>query len=708
MSYTEMEARAAAKRMLRERKKVVPPLSSDDMQCDRFGLRFATLDTSYERRTVEWESEPYTGRKRLQDEPLSPRQIDPFTTEGADALRERSEHFAVCDRCRGEKKVICGSCQGSGREVCRSCRGSGNARSEKTGKVINCRSCRGSGNVSCSDCRRGLVSCPLCQGTGKLRRWLVIRRTRNNESRTLPHHEVLAGVDEHAAQVELVDQRVDGELSASGVERLLQQHEVGTTANELLRKSAAGERIIAQRLRVFELRVWRVQYALMSLRGQVRFVEGAKRPVQMTTKPVTAWWFATAVIFASAALAWTASAMAFLARDGLYYSNSAYFLPYVSASAVGCLAFAVSLAVASTGASRRVRAGVGVAGLAAIFVAMAVGGVTWWQSYPTADRVRDQLSRGNESAAAFEYAALERGGWSSPKTLADLRRSLDDVEVSRLTGDIETKLRRGEVDDARNAVASALERHPRRTELAALEKRALAAKVQQLQSEARACESRREQCRFEKLAEAYKLSPSATTKGALKAAVSEEMSRLEGQVAAVAKAKPAARHRVLTVAADRFQMLGGVAIDPTAPRKRAHELGREAERLSDAFVILGASIDDAEQFRGPLKKRSSTVWEFSSSGRALRALVVSPKQSVVTGYMTLQTRTNGGASSGSLGESEVVEFVKQLTGKPVAAKKLASSRDGIRHARFKHVRHEIEVGFDGQNLVEVRVGKSLF
>lgn len=79
----------------------------------------------------------------------------------------------VCSYCTGKGRVPCTVCAGHGKvlgkDTCPGCAGTGKVR--RLGWPVVCKACSGSGSVElekvCTACRKGLVECPRCHGSGK-------------------------------------------------------------------------------------------------------------------------------------------------------------------------------------------------------------------------------------------------------------------------------------------------------------------------------------------------------------------------------------------------------------------------------------------------------------------------------------------------------------------------------------------------------------
>jgi hypothetical protein len=126
-------------------------------------------------RQVVVRTAPTDSRKRKLDEPVDPREIDPWQVDPA-RIENDTRQLVACPACRGQKKVVCATCGGSGVVGCSACHGAGRVRSARSGKIVQCRSCRGNGRRRCA-CRDGRAKCEPCRGRGKVERWLEIEET---------------------------------------------------------------------------------------------------------------------------------------------------------------------------------------------------------------------------------------------------------------------------------------------------------------------------------------------------------------------------------------------------------------------------------------------------------------------------------------------------------------------------------------------------
>lgn len=84
-----------------------------------------------------------------------------------------------CSTCGGDGVRNCGYCFGSGSVRCGHCRGRGTVNNDTEycpkcngDRNVDCENCYGKGTVACpnSNCRNGVETCRLCNGTG-LHEW---------------------------------------------------------------------------------------------------------------------------------------------------------------------------------------------------------------------------------------------------------------------------------------------------------------------------------------------------------------------------------------------------------------------------------------------------------------------------------------------------------------------------------------------------------
>ena len=146
------------------------------------------LDTEIDGRRVVWKSVSAAARARVTVPGIAIGDVDPWTIDPV-ALRQGSDHIAVCSTCGGEKKLRCTACSGGGKTRCGACNGQRKAygyASNGAYRLLNCTACRGKGEIECAHCRRGVAVCTTCAGEGRLQCWMEVEKWQRSVSKSYP------------------------------------------------------------------------------------------------------------------------------------------------------------------------------------------------------------------------------------------------------------------------------------------------------------------------------------------------------------------------------------------------------------------------------------------------------------------------------------------------------------------------------------------
>ncbi len=458
MPHSESDAVEIARRSVARRYWLRPPFRAIVTNVDSDARRYARTLTRIVRYQVEWDAEPYSGRKKLDVVPVAPGEVSPLTQESPGDLRDRSEHFATCGGCHGQKKVMCSTCSGHGRLRCGQCRGSGNQRSEKTGKIINCRSCRGRGDVDCSNCSKGKVQCWTCSGTGKLRKWLVVRDYSRDEVLVSPQGTHLSGHDgiaeaSNRAQsahgvVLLSTAEAQGLLNKADMSATILGDGVPTSVDQLQPAvDSTCEVVTRQKLESYLAQIWTVEFAASGRQGHLTHIEGLPNPVDADLSPIISWrrWLAVSSVLALSAVffAW----VMFYGRDPAYFSRSSFLLPFLMAATVAASSFVAAIAVWRVDPrleSWRKHA-IGAVGTSA--GALVSAAVLFFASVPTAADVQEFAAAGNLREAKAELAALKRSGEVGPD-IEEAKSAFSDARRENDLDLVEDHLKRQEHQEA--------------------------------------------------------------------------------------------------------------------------------------------------------------------------------------------------------------------------------------------------------------------
>lgn len=692
------DAIEAALAVVRQSCAIRPPLRALVVGATRDTHRFARLITALDDRAVVNGSEPYSGRKALDVVKVEPSEVDPFSDEPAESLRDRSEYFATCDHCAGTKKLDCRICGARGRVFCHDCGGSGQGIGKRG--PIQCLTCRGTTTVACGSCTKGKLKCGKCQGKGKLRRWLVVRRTLRESIQSVPDYEL------NDARVDVLDVRSsDGRLSAADVEYIEQL--VGHPLPEAP-PSTRNSRIIHQRIEACEIVMWSVQLELASKVNEVMFVEGEPRPRAVDIKPLRMWrwWVVLSAVVAAACtfLAW----VIFFARDPMYYASSMWYVPYVLSSSTAGFALFLAAVVRSSSRNRRSRKPVVYTIVTVAALMMLASLVAFVASYPSLSQAKAMLAAGDVDAAEREVNALSR-------------RSPDNNDVARLAGDVrqhrlqerlavvDETLKAGNLVPVLDQIEKIEAEFGQQPELQVARKRwgeSLRHAAEKLREGTSAkgskCGTKEPLCVALLLRGAWQVDRSDISRKALAAEV-------EQRVAAVVDAGTNTElgfveaHQELESAIAQLDDLAEVAVDTQSVQVARAAANANLEKLRSGVRILGADVGVARAYYRDLATVGSGAFSLPANAGALRYLAAKDGK-VVSGYIVRGERHAGA----KLAEDEVQQFAVQLLGSELPASKLSRKGDAVTHRTTKVGRTQVELGFDGNNLVEVRFGASIF
>jgi hypothetical protein len=233
------------------------------------------LDSEIDGRRVVWKAVPAAARARVTAAALAIGDVDAWSIDPA-ALRQRSDHIAVCSTCAGEKKLRCTACSG-GKTRCAACNGQRKAygyASNGAYRLLNCTACRGKGQIDCAHCRRGIAVCAACAGEGRLQRWMEVESWQRSVSKSYP---------ETAARQFAWRDRPANEALARDAELLhdverpyaLSSDDAASIPDEWLAvlrpEVSAEERVSRERLRIVRIPTRIVHYRLGSIGDSVTF-----------------------------------------------------------------------------------------------------------------------------------------------------------------------------------------------------------------------------------------------------------------------------------------------------------------------------------------------------------------------------------------------------------------------------------------------------
>lgn len=234
------------------------------------------LDSEIDGRRVMWKAVPAAARARVTAAALAIGDVDAWSIDPA-ALRQRSDHIAVCGTCAGEKKLRCTACSGGGKTRCAVCNGQRKAygyASNGAYRLLNCTACRGKGEIDCLHCRRGIAVCTTCAGEGRLQSWMEVESWQRSISKSHPETSArqFAWGDRPANEA----LARDGELLHDiGRPRALSRDDAASVPEEWLAvlraEVTAEERVSRERLRIVRIPTRIVHYRLGSIGDSVTF-----------------------------------------------------------------------------------------------------------------------------------------------------------------------------------------------------------------------------------------------------------------------------------------------------------------------------------------------------------------------------------------------------------------------------------------------------
>jgi hypothetical protein len=225
------------------------------------------LATQIQGRRVVWQSVPASSRARVTFPAVAIETVDAWNVEAV-ALREKSDHIAVCDACAGDRKTLCHACGGRGNMTCTNC---GGARkmygyaSNGSRRLLNCAACRGKGEIDCGHCKRGLAACSPCGGEGRVQRWIALQTW--HRATTSRHLDAVA--ERFGWNIDPTDAEVarDAEI-AFDIDRpyRLTAADLGSVPPQWLNALGTplepGERVARQRLRIATFPTYAIRYRL--------------------------------------------------------------------------------------------------------------------------------------------------------------------------------------------------------------------------------------------------------------------------------------------------------------------------------------------------------------------------------------------------------------------------------------------------------------
>jgi hypothetical protein len=233
------------------------------------------LEAEIDGRRVVWKAVPGAARARVTAVALAIGDVNAWSIDPA-ALRQRSDHIAVCSTCAGEKKLRCTACSG-GKTRCAACNGQRKAygyASNGAYRLLNCTACRGKGEIDCAYCRRGVAVCATCAGEGRLQRWMDIESWQRSISKSHPETVArqFAWGDRPANEALARDAELLHDISRP---HALARDDAATIPDEWLAvlrpEVTAEERVSRERLRIVRIPTRIVHYRLGSIGDSVTF-----------------------------------------------------------------------------------------------------------------------------------------------------------------------------------------------------------------------------------------------------------------------------------------------------------------------------------------------------------------------------------------------------------------------------------------------------
>jgi len=235
------------------------------------------MNTELRGRRVVWKTVAFSGKGRVTFPAVAIEGVDPWSVD-ADALRERSDHIASCDACAGAGKNTCSTCAGIGNLTCGHCGGQRKQygyAANGSWRLLNCQSCRGKSEIDCPGCRRGVAICSICEGSGRVQRWIELEWWQRSIANEQP--EWIArqfGWDPNPSG-DTVLRDADIVLDVDRPHRLTTV-DIGTLPPQWLTQLAPvvnpGERVANERLRIARVATHTVQYRLGSDVDQVPLI----------------------------------------------------------------------------------------------------------------------------------------------------------------------------------------------------------------------------------------------------------------------------------------------------------------------------------------------------------------------------------------------------------------------------------------------------
>lgn len=290
----------------------------------------------------------------------------------------------------------------------------------------NCPSCRGRKVVRCKVCSKGRVECPTCAGNGRVRAWLEVERTFDTQIKVHPPSAITAlhrGL--HSAtdlDRDPGDYRVPLVRDSGWQDKLPE-----ALSHELQAKlDPVADRIIGQRLQVFQSDVFHLTYATRTSVGTVH-VSGNPPGIL----PGSNWWPLRLRQLAAMCAGFAMFCAAALFHRA-YVARADWFREHGNAGVIALLSLLVALVTGALVArawlpqpargSGRIK--LQAAGIGLAWAAMAV---SWFAGGPSLEAIQASLARGDLAAARREAAAIE-AIHASPDGLEDTLRLLSQRE----------------------------------------------------------------------------------------------------------------------------------------------------------------------------------------------------------------------------------------------------------------------------------------
>lgn len=225
------------------------------------------LSTDVQGRRVVWKTVAFAGKGRVTFTSVTIETVDAWSVE-AGPLRQRSDHIASCDACRGEGKIRCAACGGAGTTTCTACHGLRKRygyAANGSRRLLNCTTCRGKGELDCEHCRRGIAVCRTCDGNGRVQRWIELETWRRSLAAAHPPSIPLRFGWDANPPSDVVAREAEIVADVEKPRRLAADDLGKVPADWLAQLSPAlqpGERVARQRLRIASIPTQTIRYRL--------------------------------------------------------------------------------------------------------------------------------------------------------------------------------------------------------------------------------------------------------------------------------------------------------------------------------------------------------------------------------------------------------------------------------------------------------------